>query len=105
MRFGRRIRASTITPLSLFSECLPILELDHDEFRGLRDIVGQMDICIAAAQRSGWDRGRLRRSIGQREVERLVREKDGTTRRVSMHDGSLSRAILHSEKPHQLVFK
>src|SRR5688572_6482398 len=60
-------------------ERVAILELDHDELRVCRNILGQMDVTITAAERSSGDRRRLRCSVRQREVERLIRQEDHTT--------------------------
>src|SRR5687767_343668 len=49
-------------------EGVAILELDHDELRVCRNILGQMDVTITAAERSSGDRRRLRCSVRQREV-------------------------------------
>src|SRR5687768_4383403 len=103
---GRLRRRRSRSRSDLLAERLSVFELYHDELgRRGADVLGKMDVAVAAPERSRGNRGRLGGAVGNREVERLIGQEDHAPGEMAVHHRPLARAVADAQKPRDVVLE
>src|SRR5262249_12533284 len=91
--------------MPLVPEFIPTLELKNDKLRIAGDVFRKMNITVPAAECACGDGGGFGRSIRKGEVEGLIRQENGTTCGMPVHDRFLTCAVPDSKNTHQFVLE